>query len=81
MVSADWVPIPSHGSLAMVSSLNLTYNAITHEEALLPLLRLPALRMLLLYGNPFLSHGGASPDLIEVSISVINIYGPAIIYI
>lgn len=47
-------------------SFSLAHNLIAHEDSLLPVLHISTLRSLLLYGNPFLSHGKTSKELAEV---------------
>ena len=66
----EYIPERAADGFGALQSLNLTHNQICREEALLPTLRLANLRTLLLYGNPFLMHGGASSDLTEVMSQV-----------
>jgi len=60
------LPERAGDGFVLLESLNLTHNRIAKEESLLPLVHFSRLHTVLLYGNPFLMHGGASTDLTEV---------------
>ena len=57
---------PIDAAFSLLTTLDLAHNLIVHEEALLPVLQMGSLRMLLIYGNPFLKLGAASDDFHEV---------------